>query len=52
MEYAHFLLIRMFNLGLRLNVLIIQHIVTLAKYGHGALNIRRPCKNTDILRYT
>ena len=30
---------------------IIQHIVTLPKYGHGKLNICRPHK-TDILRYT
>ena len=30
---------------------IIQHIVTLPKYGHGELNIRRP-HITDILRYT
>ena len=24
------------------SIIIIQHIVTLLKYGHGALNIRRP----------
>ena len=30
---------------------IIQHILTLPKYGHGALNICRP-HITDILRYT
>ena len=30
---------------------IIQHIVTLPKYGHGELNICRP-HITDILRYT
>ena len=30
---------------------IIQHIVTLPKYGHGELNICRP-HMTDILRYT
>ena len=32
-------------------VIIIQHIVTLPKYGHGELNTRRP-HITDILRYT
>ena len=31
--------------------IIIQHIVTLPKYGHGELNICRP-HITDILRYT
>ena len=31
--------------------IIIQHIVTLPKYGHDELNIRRP-HITDILRYT
>ena len=31
--------------------IIIQHIVTLPKYGHAALNIRRSCA-IDILRYT
>ena len=31
--------------------LVIQHIVTMPKYGHGELNIRRP-HITDILRYT
>ena len=30
---------------------IIQYIVTLSKYGHGALDILRPYR-TDILRYT
>ena len=30
---------------------IIQHIVTLSKYGHGELNIRRP-HITDFLWYT
>ena len=34
-----------------INAVIIQHIVTLPKYGHGELNIRRP-HITDILRYT
>ena len=33
------------------NSFIIQHIVTLPKYGHGELNICRP-HITDILRYT
>ena len=32
-------------------LIIIQHIVTLPKYGHGELNICRP-HMTDILRYT
>ena len=31
--------------------IIIQHIVTLPKYGHGELNTRRP-HITDILQYT
>ena len=35
----------------QLKGIIIQHIVTLPKYGHGELNIRRP-HITDILRYT
>ena len=38
------------NFGAWLNIFIIQHIVTLPKYGHGELNIRRP-HTTDILRY-
>ena len=33
-----------------LNIFIIQHIVTLPKYSHSELNIRRP-HTTDILRY-
>ena len=33
-----------------LSYIIIQHIVTLPKYGHGKLNLRRP-QITDILRY-
>ena len=34
-----------------LSCFIVQRIVTLPKYGHDAVNIRRP-KSTDILRYT
>ena len=34
-----------------MQLLIIQHIVTLPKYGQGELNIRR-LHITDILRYT
>ena len=33
-----------------ISTFIIQHIVTLPKYGHDALNIPRP-QSTDILRY-
>ena len=35
---------------LQLTQFIIQHIATLPKYGHGALNIRR-LQSTDILRF-
>ena len=34
-----------------ITTIIIQHIVTLPKYGHGALIIHRPW-STDILRYS
>ena len=37
--------------GPQIFLFIIQHIVTMSKYGHSALNIRR-AYSTDILRYT
>ena len=39
------------NTHREITAIIIQHIVTLPKYGHGELNICRP-HITDILRYT
>ena len=38
-------------LKLRISFVIIQHIVTMSKYGHSALNISR-AYSTYILRYT
>ena len=40
-----------YKIGWRLSDIIIQHIIALPKYGHGALDIRRPYA-TDVVRYT
>ena len=55
--FKPFTVFQLYNLKLVLSPpdviygIIIQHIVTLPKYGHDELNIRRP-HITDILRYT
>ena len=38
------------SIHIYVHILVIKHIVTLPKYGHGELNIHRP-HITDILRY-